>query len=173
MLKKQRCKLLPFDRKDIFGLNYNNQQIIPWSISELKVEKTWSRSEGKGVTVAVIDTGCDLDHPDLIDNLVEGYDFIKGSKFPVDKNGHGTHVAGTIAASNNKRGIVGVAPKAKIMPLRSLGADGSGELKHICEAILYAADNGAQIITMSLGTPSSSIIFKQTLKKNKWQHILK
>jgi len=164
MLKKQRCKLLPFDRKDIFGLNYNNQQIIPWSISELKVEKTWSRSEGKGVTVAVIDTGCDLDHPDLIDNLVEGYDFIKGSKFPVDKNGHGTHVAGTIAASNNKRGIVGVAPKAKIMPLRSLGADGSGELKHICEAILYAADNGAQIITMSLGTPSSSIIFKQTLK---------
>lgn len=164
MLKKQRCKLLPFDRKDIFGLNYNNQQIIPWSISELKVEKTWTRSEGKGVTVAVIDTGCDLDHPDLIDNLVEGYDFIKGSKFPVDKNGHGTHVAGTIAASNNKRGIVGVAPKAKIMPLRSLGADGSGELKHICEAILYAADNGAQIITMSLGTPSSSIIFKQTLK---------
>jgi len=155
---------LPFDRKDIFGLNYNNQQIIPWSISELKVEKTWTRSEGKGVTVAVIDTGCDLDHPDLIDNLVEGYDFIKGSKFPVDKNGHGTHVAGTIAASNNKRGIVGVAPKAKIMPLRSLGADGSGELKHICEAILYAADNGAQIITMSLGTPSSSIIFKQTLK---------
>jgi major intracellular serine protease len=164
MLRKHRCKLLPFEREDIFGLDYNNQQIIPWSISEFKVEKSWIKSKGKGVTVAVIDTGCDLDHPDLKDNLVDGYDFINGSRYPTDDNGHGTHVAGTIAASNNGKGIVGVAPQAKIMPLKSLGGDGSGDLKHICQAILYAADNNADIITMSLGTTSHASIFQQTLE---------
>lgn len=163
MLRKQKCKLLPFERTDIYGIDYNNQQIIPWSISQLGVEKVWSKSQGEGVLVAVVDTGCDLDHPDLKDNLVDGYDFINGSKSPIDDNGHGTHVAGTIAASNNKKGIVGVAPKCKIMPLKSLGANGEGNLKHICEAILYAADNGADIITMSLGTPSHAPIFQQTL----------
>lgn len=163
MFKKQKCKLLPFERTTIYGLSYNNQQIIPWSISQLGVEKAWTRSEGEGVVVAVIDTGCDLDHPDLQDNLVDGYDFINRSKYPTDENGHGTHVAGTIAASNNKKGIVGVAPKCKIMPLKSLGADGEGNLKHICEAIIHAAENGAHIITMSLGTTLHAPIFKQTL----------
>lgn len=164
MLKKHKCKLLPFEREDIYGLNYNNQQIIPWSISELNVEKTWSRTQGSGVVVAVVDTGCDLDHPDLKDNLVDGYDFINDSRSPVDENGHGTHVAGTIAASNNKKGIVGVAPKCKIMPIKSLDANGEGNVKNICEGILYAADNGADIITMSLGTPSHAKIFQDTLK---------
>jgi subtilisin family serine protease len=164
MLRKHRCKLLPFIRKDIWGLRHYNQQIIPWSISALKVDKVWPKSQGEGVVVAVIDTGCDLDHPDLQNNLIEGYDFIDKTKSPVDKNGHGTHVAGTIAALNDKKGVVGVAPKSKIMPIRSLDADGSGDLKAVCEGILFAADNGAHIITMSLGTPSNSIIFKQTLK---------
>ena len=163
MLAKQKCKLLPFIRQNIYGLNYKNQQIVPWSVSKFKVEQEWTKAQGEGVTVAVIDTGCDLDHPDLVDNLVDGYNFVSRNKSPIDKNGHGTHVAGTIAATNNKKGIVGVAPKAKIMPLKSLGTDGTGSLRDICEAILYAADNGANIITMSLGTPASSLKMRQCI----------
>ena len=118
MLKKNRCSLLPYVRQNIYGLDYNNQQIIPWSISKFKVENQWLKSEGEGVVVAVIDTGCDLEHQDLKHSLVDGYNFIGSNKAPIDDNGHGTHVSGTIAAENNKKGIVGVAPKAKIMPIK-------------------------------------------------------
>lgn len=163
MLRKNRCGLLPHIRQNIYGLNYNNQQVIPWSISHFKVEEQWSKAQGEGVVVAVIDTGCDLDHPDLKHSLVDGYNFIGRNKAPVDDNGHGSHVAGTIAAENNSKGIVGVAPKAKIMPIKSLGRDGTGDLKSICEGILFAADNGADIITMSLGTPVGSMYMRQCI----------
>ena len=163
MLKRNRCGLLPYIRQNIYGLNYNTQQVIPWSISHFDVEKEWTKAQGEGVTVAVIDTGCDLDHPDLKDSLVDGYNFIGRNKAPVDDNGHGSHVAGTIAATNNRKGIVGVAPKAKIMPIKSLGKDGTGDLKSICEGILFAADNGADIITMSLGTPVGSMYMRQAI----------
>jgi len=163
MLRKNRCGLLPHIRQNIYGLNYNNQQVIPWSISNFKVQEQWSKAQGEGVVVAVIDTGCDLDHPDLKHSLVDGYNFIGRNKAPVDDNGHGSHVAGTIAADNNNKGIVGVAPKAKIMPIKSLGRDGTGDLKSICEGILFAADNGADIITMSLGTPVGSMYMRQCI----------
>lgn len=163
MLRKQKCKLLPFIRKDIYGLNYNSQQIIPWSISQFKVKNEWAKAQGEGVVVAVIDTGCDLDHPDLKDSLVDGYNFIGRNKSPVDDNGHGSHVAGTVAATNNNKGIVGVAPKAKIMPIKSLAANGSGNLQQICDGIFYAADNGADIICMSLGTPYGSLHMRQAI----------
>ena len=163
MLKRNRCGLLPYIRQNIYGLNYNTQQVIPWSISHFDVENEWVKAQGEGVTVAVIDTGCDLDHPDLKDSLVDGYNFIGRNKAPVDDNGHGSHVAGTIAATNNRKGIVGVAPKAKIMPIKSLGKDGTGDLKSICEGILFAADNGADIITMSLGTPVGSMYMRQAI----------
>jgi subtilisin family serine protease len=163
MLRKNKCSLLPFIRQNIYGLDYNNQQIIPWSISYFKLEKEWAKAQGEGVTVAVIDTGCDLDHPDLKDSLVDGYNFIGRNRTPVDDNGHGSHVAGTIAAQNNKKGIVGVAPKSKIMPIKSLDANGTGDLKHVCEGILFAADNGADIITMSLGTPTGSMQMRQAI----------
>ena len=163
MLKRNRCGLLPYIRQNIYGLNYNTQQVIPWSISHFDVENEWVKAQGEGVTVAVIDTGCDLDHPDLKDSLVDGYNFIGRNKAPVDDNGHGSHVAGTIAATNNRKGIVGVAPKSKIMPIKSLGKDGTGDLKSICEGILFAADNGADIITMSLGTPVGSMYMRQAI----------
>lgn len=163
MLKRNRCGLLPYIRQNIYGLNYNTQQVIPWSISHFDVENEWVKAQGEGVTVAVIDTGCDLDHPDLKDSLVDGYNFIGRNKAPVDDNGHGSHVAGTIAAENNRKGIVGVAPKSKIMPIKSLGKDGTGDLRSICEGILFAADNGADIITMSLGTPVGSMYMRQAI----------
>jgi subtilisin len=163
MLRKNKCSLLPYVRQNIYGLDYNNQQIIPWSISRFKVENQWSKSEGEGVIVAVIDTGCDLEHQDLKHSLVDGYNFIGRNKSPIDDNGHGTHVAGTISAENNKKGIVGVAPKAKIMPIKCLDQNGTGDLKYICEGILFAADNGAHIITMSLGTSTGSMLLRQCI----------
>ena len=163
MLKKNQCRLLPFVRQDVFGLDYKNQQILPWSLSKFNVPKEWSKTKGEGVIVAVIDTGCDLDHVDLKDSYVTGRNFIHKGREPYDENGHGTHVAGTIAASHNTMGVVGVAPASKIMPIKALDKNGTGALKGICEGIIWAADNGADIITMSLGTPSGSMVLRQCI----------
>ena len=106
---------------------------------------------GSGVVVAVVDSGVDMDHPDLTENLVSGYDYADNDSNPDDEDGHGTHVAGIIAACNNAIGVRGVAYGAKIMPVRVLGADGSGSSANIAAGIRYAADHGADIINMSLG----------------------
>ncbi|WP_329264381.1 S8 family serine peptidase [Streptomyces sp. NBC_01478] len=105
-----------------------------------------------GVVVAVIDTGVDLDHPDLAGVLVPGRDFVDGDTRPDDENGHGTHVAGVIAAvSGNGIGIAGGAPGARIMPVRVLGADGTGDPAVIADAVRWAVGHGADVINLSLG----------------------
>jgi len=110
---------------------------------------------GSGVIVAVLDTGVDTTHPDLRDNLVEGWNFVDKNSNVTDLDGHGTMVAGIIAAvANNGIGIVGVAPEVKIMPLKVLTSKG-GNWVDLDLAIIYAANNGADIITMSLGGRSS------------------
>lgn len=104
---------------------------------------------GAGVVVAVLDTGIDLDHPDLADNIVEGWNFVDNNGDVSDLDMHGSMVSGIIAAvANNGLGLIGVAPKAKIMPLKVLDTNG-GNIRDIASAIRYAADNGAKVITMS------------------------
>jgi|GEM_PF-2522424 len=121
--------------------------------------------KGDGQVIAILDTGVDLTHPDLVDNLwenpdsgaedVHGYDFVDNDPDPDDYNFHGTHVAGTAAAtSDNNEGIAGVAPAAQIMAVRVLDGDGSGSTAEIAAGIDYAADNGAGVLNMSLGGPS-------------------
>ena len=106
---------------------------------------------GWGIVVAVLDTGVDTEHPDLRDNLVEGYNFVDKNNDVTDLDGHGTMVAGIIAAvANNSLGIVGVAPDVKVMPLKVLTSEG-GSWIDLDLAILYAVNHGAKIITMSLG----------------------
>jgi subtilisin family serine protease len=146
--------LLPYIREDIHGLSPDIAQFSGWEIKKFEIEKQWKYSRGEGVIVAVIDTGCDINHPDLKNNLVQGKNFVEPNKDPIDKNGHGTHVSGTIAAQDNELGMIGVAPKAKIMPIKALGDDGTGNLNNIANAIIWAADNGADFITMSLGSPN-------------------
>lgn len=153
---KNNCKLLPHIRTDLYGLSPNSIQFFSWPIKKFDVEKQWKYSQGEGVTVAVIDTGCDLNHEDLKDNIVKGFNFINPAQDPFDDNGHGTHVSATIAAINNGIGMVGVAPKSKIMPVKVLGADGSGNNINVAKGIVWAADNGADIITMSLGSVAPS-----------------
>lgn len=128
-----------------------------YHLSKINAFEAWDLTRGTGVTVAVLDTGVDLAHPDLKGNLVTGYDAISKSNNPKDMNGHGTHVAGVIAAvTNNRQGVAGVAPGAKIMPIKVLGENGGGDLGSIVDGIQWATDHGAQVINMSLGGPIES-----------------
>jgi subtilisin family serine protease len=123
-----------------------------WGLDNINAVKAWPVSTGKGVVVAVIDTGIDLGHPDLRGRLVPGYNFVKRGASPQDDNGHGTHVAGVIAAATgNGIGIAGVAPNAKLMPVKVLDATGGGNADAIAAGIRYAADHGAKVLNMSLG----------------------
>lgn len=161
MIKKNKNQygLLPHIREDIYGLSPNDAQIFGWEINKFKIPSLWQYSTGKGVKVAVVDTGCDFDHPDIKNNILQGMNFIDRSKDPIDKNSHGTHCAGSIAAENNGTGMVGVAPDAKIMPVKVLNDEGRGDLMSIVNGIVWSADNGADIISMSLGctTPASPL----------------
>jgi len=114
----------------------------------------WDHSpkRGSGVIVAVLDSGYDFTHPDLIGQSVPGWDFVNDDNSPADDNGHGTHVSGTIAAkTNNAMGIAGVAYNAKILPVKVLNGAGSGNNFVISMGIVYAVDKGAKVINMSLG----------------------
>ncbi len=122
-----------------------------WAIPAAGVDAAWSVTGGAGVTVAVVDTGVDLTHPDLVDNLVAGWDAVDDDADPQDLNGHGTHVAGIVAAAANDIGTAGVAPQASIMPVRVLDADGAGSDDDIAEGIVWAVDNGGDVINLSLG----------------------
>jgi subtilisin family serine protease len=164
------CSLLPHTKENIFGFNRNSAQIYGWEIKKFDIPSEWKYSQGENVRVAVIDTGCDLYHNDLKDNILQGKNFISPNKDPIDDNGHGTHVSGTIAAKNNGIGIVGVAPMSKIIPIKALDADGNGSNKDIAKAIVWAVDNSSDLITMSLGSSNDSLEIRSAInyatKKN-------
>ncbi|WP_223206060.1 S8 family peptidase [Streptomyces xanthii] len=123
-----------------------------WALDTLRLPDAWKDTEGDDTVIAVVDSGVDLKHPDLKGRLVGGYDFVDGDKKPQDGFGHGTHVAGIAAAhTDNGIGVAGGAPAAKIMPVRVLGADGSGSNGNITRGIVWAADHGADVINLSLG----------------------
>ena len=127
-----------------------------WGLNQIKAPGAWSRgARGAGVTIAVLDTGGDLAHPDLKGKLVGGTDYVKDGDQcagPQDENGHGTHVSAIAAAvTGNGAGGAGVAPDAKILPVRVLNADGSEPKAGVVyEGIRWAADNGAKVINLSL-----------------------
>lgn len=149
---KYKCKLLPHERTDCFSMQEAKQK-SGWSITAFDLPKAWQHSQGEGVRIAVLDTGCDLDHPDLKNNLLDGYNIIKPGTPPNDDQGHGSHVTGILVAENNDIGIVGVCPQAKVIPVKVLDKNGNGNLLNVAAGIKWAADNGAHLITMSLGAP--------------------
>jgi subtilisin family serine protease len=127
-----------------------------WGLSQIKAAGAWNRGAlGAGTTIAIVDTGVDLNHPDLKDKLLPGVDMVTDETCTPgaqDLNGHGTHVAGIAAAStNNGIGVAGTAPSASILPVRVLDSTGSGTGEDISNGIKWAADHGAQVINLSLG----------------------
>lgn len=151
--KPPPCALFPYERSDVLFIQ-EVSQTRGWMIDLFEIPVAWAKTMGDGVKVAVVDTGCDLDHPDLVHNLLPGLNVLDPSRPPDDDNAHGTHVAGIVAAENNGIGMVGVAPKCKVIPIKVLDASGNGNLSDVAKGIQAAMDLGADIITMSLGSPS-------------------
>ena len=135
-----------------------------WNLRSINVEQAWNETKGKDVTVAVIDTGV-AQVPDLKETgFAEGYDFVNDQIDASDDQGHGTHVAGTIAQStNNNYGVAGIAYEANIMPIKVLDASGGGTIADIAEGIRFAADNGADVINMSLGGGGASHLMEEAI----------
>lgn len=129
-----------------------------WAWSVIQAYSAWDVTQGSSATViAIVDTGIQRNHPDLDAKIVAGYDFVSGDTAPDDGNGHGTHVAGTSAAeTNNGTGGAGTCPNCKLMPVRVLDNNGSGTLANVANGITWAADNGANVINLSLGGTSGS-----------------
>ncbi|MFS0515549.1 S8 family peptidase, partial [Nostoc sp. UIC 10607] len=159
---------------DVPDLGGNN-----WGADLVKAPEVWTQGyTGKGVVVAVVDTGVDYNHEDLRNNIWTnaneiagngidddgngyiddnyGWNFAEKNNNTLDKNGHGTHVSGTIAGENNNYGVTGIAYNAKIMPVKVLNDSGSGSYNSISKGIRYAVDNGANVINLSLGGTSSN-----------------
>lgn len=153
---------------DLWGLQPNR----------LNLEQAWDITQGEGKTVAVIDTGLDYNHADISDNVwinpgeipdnnidddnngfiddVRGWNFANDNKDIMDRNLHGTHVSGTIAAvGNNGLGIIGVAPKSKVMAIKGLSDSGSGSSTNLARGVVYAAQNGAEVLNNSWGCSGS------------------
>jgi thermitase len=125
-----------------------------WHHTKINTAAGWEYGRAAGVTIAIVDTGVSCNHPDLQGKCVAGYDHANGDADPSDDHGHGTHVAGIAAAqTNNGTGVAGVGWEARIMPVKALGASGNGSHSAIANAIIWAADHGAQVINMSLGGP--------------------
>lgn len=146
--------------------NYPNDPFYSkqWNFKAINVEGAWLDSKGDNVTVAVIDTGITQVSDLKETEFVEGYDFVNDRVQADDDNGHGTHVAGTIAQStNNNFGVAGIAYGAKLMPLKVLSKQGGGTISDIAEAIKFAADNGADVINLSLGGAGESHLMKEAI----------
>jgi|GEM_PF-1585750 len=140
-------------------------ETLDWGVDRVDAEVVWGGSDGAtsvtgniagdGITVAVVDTGIDYTHPDLDGNYVGGTDIANGDSDPLDDNGHGTHCSGTIAAEDNTEGVIGMAPHANILAVKALDDQGSGYISDIAAGIDWAVNNGADVISMSLGIGSS------------------
>jgi len=162
-LRNPVCNLLPYDREDLLTIQ-DVEQKVGWEITAFNLPEAWEFTKGEGVIVAVLDTGADLDHEDLVENLLPGRNFVDPNSPPEDDNGHGSHVTGIICAINNAFGVVGVAPKAKVIPVKVLDKKGAGNLPNVANGIRWAADQGADFITMSLGAPAQVPMIQDAIR---------
>jgi subtilisin family serine protease len=153
-INKNYCSLPPFKIiKSVSAQQIGDRK--GWQITAFDLPKAWAYTKGKNVTIAILDSGCDINHCDLANNLIviKGSNIINPKEPPCDDNSHGTHCMGIVCACENGIGIIGVAPEAKGMPIKVLNQNGDGDLRDVAVGIRFAVENGADIISMSLGSP--------------------
>jgi len=130
-----------------------------WDKVITQTDWAWNLTTAEGVVIAILDTGADTDHEDLQSNLVPGYNFVDDTSDIEDDYGHGTHVSGIAAAKiDNSKGIAGMAGNASIMPLKVADSGGDYTNSDLAQGIIYAADNGADVVNMSLGGTHSQVL---------------
>ncbi|MBI3977022.1 MAG: peptidase S8 [Chloroflexi bacterium] len=136
-----------------------------WAMPKIGAPQAWDVTTGSAaVVIAVVDTGVDPGHPDLVDNLLPGWNVIAGNDRPFDDNGHGTHVASTAAArGDNGIGVVGVTWQSKILPVKVLDAQGSGNTANAAVGVRWAVDHGARVINMSWGTLANTAVISDAV----------
>lgn len=159
------------------------QQQTPYGVKMIHAPEVWEEVDGgSGNVIAVLDTGCQLDHPDLKGQMIDGRNFTEDYDGDPDNYNdnhyHGTHVCGTIAAMNNDVGVVGVAPKAKLLVVKVLNSQGQGSYQNIIDGIHYAIDwrgpndERVRVISMSLGGPNDEPGLHDAIKKAVDENIL-
>lgn len=160
-----KCKLLPYRRKDILSAQELKEK-LGWGVQQFNIPELWKHSKGEGTKVAVLDTGIDLNHDDLKNNILPGINFVKRSKPPMDDSGHGSHVSSVISAeAGNNIGIAGVAPKCKILPVKVLDEYGDGELEDVAAGVRWAIDQNVDAICMSLGSARPLASLRKAIQK--------
>ncbi|MGN7765677.1 S8 family peptidase [Paenibacillus sp. 22594] len=130
--------------------------VMPWGVRAIHAPQAWSRSTGVHVKIGVIDTGADYRHPDLRHSLASGVNLLHRGMLPLDDNGHGTHIAGTLAAAGGTRGMMGVAPRAQLYPVKAFDHSGSAYVSDIVLGIDWCVQNKIDIINMSFGMKTRS-----------------
>jgi subtilisin family serine protease len=140
---------------EIDAVKTQQTQVLPWGIDRVDAERVWpSGNTADPIKVGIIDTGISNTHPDLLANIKGGVNTINPRRSWNDDNGHGSHVAGIVAAIDNTIGVIGVGPAIDLYAIKALNAAGSGLLSDVIEGIQWAINNGMQVINMSLGTTS-------------------
>ncbi|MBI5247070.1 MAG: S8 family peptidase [Elusimicrobia bacterium] len=137
----------------------------PWGIARVNAAGAWPSTQGQGAVVAVIDTGIDKSHPDLAGVVIGGFNALDPNKPDAwaDDQGHGSHVAGTIAGRRDGKGVVGVAPLVKLYAVKVLDADGNGGFSDVIAGIEWAASHGIKVANMSLGADEGSEALKRAV----------
>ncbi|WP_373233326.1 S8 family serine peptidase [Cohnella sp.] len=129
---------------------------IPWGVKHIQAPQAWNRTTGYRVKVGVIDTGVDFAHPDLRHSLERGINLLHRMALPQDDNGHGTHISGTIAAANELQGMIGVAPRATIHPIKAFDHNGTAFVSDIILGIEWCVRNQMDVVNMSFGMKTRS-----------------
>jgi subtilisin len=138
---------------------------IPWGVEWVGAPAFWKQTKGQGIKVAVIDTGIFSKHPDLRGQVKGRVTITNGGSGNKGMDGHGTHVAGTIAAVANRRGIVGVAPAVELYDVRAFAPDGTATIADIVEGINWSVEKGMHIINMSFGTSEDNYALRHAVKQ--------
>jgi subtilisin family serine protease len=158
------CAFQTYTQSKKKGPNPQEDQEIPWNIFKVGAHLAWTTTAGKTVRVAVCDTGIDLDHPDLVENIAGEVNLAKPNKSGDDDSGHGTHIAGVVAAVDNWIGVVGVGPNISLYAVKVLDHKGKGWLSDLIDAFDWCIANDIQVINMSFGTLEDNSSFQEAVR---------